>query len=340
MMTRDNLISLAKQVAKATPNAPVAYSFNDKNYSYQDLNETLRTELREYASTYSLYRENKNLIFALIEEAIDAVLPRRVAEVYGQFAEVKTFSQGDKPVFVQKVTATARARAKKFITRVGLAGIYEVFKLDGQAIEVPTTAFGGAAQIGLEEFLDGTVDFNVILEIVMEGLDDAIYKEIANALVAATNTLQAKNIHTASSFEESEMDRLVSIVEAYGPATIYCTREFAATMVPADAWVSDNMRDQRWNNGHLLNYKGAKVVILPQSYTDETNAEKVIDPAYAYIMPGEEKPILVAMEGDTIVDEFVNYDRSREVQVYKKIGVAARFMNNICVYKNSALKTK
>ena len=73
---------------------------------------------------------------------------------YSQFAEIKTFAQGDKPIFTQKITQASRRRAKQFIGKVGLAGLYEVFKLDGQSYEVTTNAIGGAAQIGLEEFLD------------------------------------------------------------------------------------------------------------------------------------------------------------------------------------------
>ena len=89
---------------------------------------------------------------------MDDVLPKKIEESYGMFAEVKTFNQGDKPLFRRKVNA--KMRAKQFITRVGLAGIYEVFKLGGgESFEVPTSAVGGAAQIGLEEFLDGRVDF-------------------------------------------------------------------------------------------------------------------------------------------------------------------------------------
>ena len=34
------------------------------------------------------------------------------------------------------------------------------------------------------------------------------------------------------------MDKLLAIA-AYGISTIYCTYEFAATMVPAEGWVSD-----------------------------------------------------------------------------------------------------
>ena len=46
---------------------------------------------------------------------------------------------------------------------------------------------GGAAQIGFEEFLDGRVDFADVLEIIMEGLDDAIYLEIERALKGCCN---------------------------------------------------------------------------------------------------------------------------------------------------------
>ena len=136
------------------------------------------------------------------------------------------------------------------------------------------------------------------------------------------------------------MDRLISIADSYGQATIYCTYEFAATMVPAEGWVSDDMKNQKWNNGYLANYKGHRVIVLPQSYEDETNSKKVIDPAYAWIIPtgGNDKPVKVAFEGQAIVREIENDDMSREVQVYKKLGVAAIVTNNICVYVNTSLK--
>ena len=339
-LERKELIKLAKVVANANPSSQVAYSFGEDKFSYADLNDTLRNELRELAGTYAVYRENKNTIFSLIEETIDDVLPKKVLEQYGQFAEIKTFAQGDKPVFTQKITTAAKRRAKQFITKVGLAGIYEVFKLDGKSYEVPTSAFGGAAQIGFEEFLDGRVDFADVLDIVMEGLDEVVYKEIEKALLGAVSSLPTANKATETSFKETTMDKLIAIADSYGQATIYCTYEFAATMVPAEGWVSNEMKNQKWNNGYLANYKGHRVIVLPQSYEDETNSKKVIDPAYAWIIPtgGNDKPVKVAFEGQAIVREIENDDMSREVQVYKKLGVAAIVTNNICVYVNTSLK--
>ena len=245
------------------------------------------------------------------------------------FAEIKTLAQGDKARFVTRITESARRRAKRFVTRVGLAGVYEVFKLDGKYVDVNTEAYGGAAQIGFEEFLDGRVDFAEILDIVMEGLDEAVYREIAKALIAMVEELQGANKTTTNAFDESAMDNLIAVADSYGKSTIYCTYEFAATMVP----------DEKWSNGYLANYKGHNVIVLNQSYEDETNTTKVIDPSYAWIIPAGDnsKPVKIAFEGPTAVKEVDNEDWSREIRVYKKFGVATLVSNNICVYRNMSL---
>ena len=299
-MELKDLTKLAKIASTAKPST--TYSFEGENFTASEINETLRSELKAIAGNYHLYEQNKHTIFA---------------------------------------SAASRRRAKQFITKVGLAGVYEVFKLDGKAYEVPTTAFGGAAQISIEEFLDGRVDFNTLVEIVMEGLDEAIYLEIEKALIGATESTSftPNNKYVGAGFNETAMDRLVSIADSYGKSTIYCTYEFAATMVPAEGWVSDAMKDQKWNNGYLANYKGHNVIVLNQSLVDETNTTKVIDPSYAWIIPtgSNEKPVKIAFEGQTLVDDRKNDDWSKEIQVYRKLGVGALITNNICVYRNTSL---
>ena len=344
MLDRKNLVSLMKTVAKADPSAPTAYSFNGQSLSYEAMNQTLRNELNELAGTYSLYRENKNLIFSMIEETLDEVLPKKVIQQYDQFAEVKTFAQGDKPIFRRPLAN--RNRAKQFITRVGLAGMYEVFKLgptEAESFEVRTSAIGGAAQIGFEEFLDGRVDFAEVTKIIMDGMDELIYKEIASALKASINQLPPANRVAANGFDEAAMDRLITIAAAYGTPTIYCTYEFAVRMIPQEVWrYTEAMKTELWNTGRLANYKGTKVIILEQGFEDETNTRKCIDPGYAWVIPtgADGKPVKVAFEGGTIVDEFNNYDRSREIQVYKKVGVTCILANNICAYCDTSLLGK
>ena len=340
MLNHENLLALAKTVAKADSSAPVAYSWNGQSLSYDALNETLRQEFNELAGTYALYRENRNTIFSIIEEVLDDVLPKKVVEQYSDFAEVQTFKQGDKPIFRRKLNGSKRA--KQFITRVGLAGIYEVFKLSAgtESFEVPTSAIGGAAQNGLEEFLDGRVDFAEVLDTVMTGMDELVYKEVAQALKASINQLPANNTAVVNGFDEQAFDTLLTIVSAYGVPTIYCTQEFAVKMIPQQAWrYTEAMKDELWKTGRLAQYKQYKVVILEQGFEDETNSTKVIDPGYCWILPtgADSKPVKIAFEGNTIVDEFQNADRSREVQVYKKVGVVAMLANNICAYVDTSL---
>lgn len=345
-LSKNELIALARASAKASLNPSVAYSYNNEKFSAEALNKTFVAELNELGNTPQKFRENKNLIYTLLEVSLTEVLPVKVLQAYGQFADIKTFDQGTQPVFTVRISEASRKRAKQFVTRVGMAGRYETFKLDGYTLEIPTSAFGGAARVEWEEMLDGRFTLNDYYDVVLEGMEEAVYREIAKALKAAVTDIKAVNKTKQTAFDEAEMDRLLATADAYGKSTIYCTFEFAATMLPvasggATNWgaMSDAMKDQLWNNGAFAAYKGHTVIILPQSFEDETNTTKVIDPSIAYIIPtGSEKPVKVALEGGAQVKSFENRDWSTEIQTYQKLGVATYLMNpGICVYENTSL---
>ena len=340
-LDRTNLIASAKATAKASLNPSANFTFEGKNLTFEALNETFRKEMNELASNFREYRRNRDLIFELIEVGVDEILPARVMQNYGQFAEVKTYAQGDKPIFSTRISAKSRIRAKNnFVTRVGLAGRYEVFKLDGATYEIPTSAWGGAAQIGFEEFLDGRIQMSDVYDLILEGMDEAVYREIAKGLDAAVAKVGLKNKTTQTGFVEAQMDKLIQTADVYGKSTIYCTFEFAATMIPDDRWASNEMKQERWDVGYYASYKGHNVIILPQSFTDIDNAVKVMDPSKAYIIPtGSDKPVKVAFEGETAVREVESQeDWSREIQTYRKFGVGVILVNpGICVYTNSQL---
>lgn len=339
MLDKKNLLELMKNVARMSPSD--CYSVNGENFTYEAMNKTLRDELNQLVGTEDLYEENKRTLFSLIEKTIDDIVPTRLINAYGQFAEIQTYAQGDKPVFKRR---TGKQRAKQFITRVGLAGVYEVFKLGEESFEVQTSAIGGAAQIGFEEFLDGRVNFAELTQIIMDGMDELIYREIAEALKGAITQLPESNKVSVAGFDEPSLDYLIQTASAYGTPTIYCTREMAVKFVPKDTgWISENMKDQRWNTGYLANYKGTRVVILPQTFEDESNSQKVIDPGYAWIIPAgaNDKPVKVAFEGTTHARERTNKDDwSRDIQVYRKVGVGVMMTNNIFSYEDTSLAGK
>lgn len=341
-----DLKSLALSAMRCEKNAPVAFSFTDEagkveNYSAAQVNDVLREEINALVPDYFAWQEKKHVLFRLISETLDEVLPKKVEQQYMQFAEVKTIAQGDKAIFRRRVTEAARKRAKGFVTRVGLAGRYETFMLDGTEIEVQTGAIGAAARIGLEEFLDGRWQLSDFTEIILEGMDEYIYKEIAKALASMADSLPTVNKAVANKFDEKTMDEILAIADAYGngPAQIYCTFEFAATMKPDNSWASNGMKETLWNNGAFTTYKNHQINILPQSLEDVTNTTKVIDPSMAYIIPaGSDKPVKLVFEGQTLVREVEdNDDWSRDIQTYKKFGIATFANYWICTYKNTSL---
>lgn len=334
-LDRTNLLALMKAAAQAT--STKNYSFNGQEMTSEALNTTLRNELKDLAGDFNSYRRNRIELFELIEETLDFIVPQRIESFYSRFAETKTFAQGDRPIF--RVKGLGKLRAKQFVTRVGLAGLYETFKLGETWFEVTTSAVGGAAHIGFEEFLDGRVDFAELIDIVVTGMDELIQKEIGEALIANINNLPANNMVEENQFDEASMDRLITIASAYGSPTIYCYRPFAAEMIPSQNWISDNMRDRMWNEGYLGTYKGVPVVALPLGIEDETNTRYTANPGYAWVIPsdGNTKPVKIAFEGQMHMKALDNYDWSQEVHFYQKVGVSVIMTNNICVYNMTSL---
>ena len=334
----DNLALSKVLMSKKNPSGK--YSLNGQEVSYDALDATLRNNMKELThenGQFNLYKfnENKNTVYALLAQTLNDVMPKNVLETYGMFADVQTINQGDSLVFHRKL---GTQRAKQFVTRVAMAGRYEVFELADEKFTIQTTAYGGAARIGIEEFLDGRVQWSDYLDIVNEGMAEAVYKEIAKALNAAIARFPATNKVSAATFDEAQFDRLIQTVAIYGAPVIYCTLEAAMTLLPSDNWVSEGMKNERWERGYFTRYKGTPVVILPQSFTDETNATKVIDPAYIYIFPTNgQKPVQIVFEGQTLVKEFENRDWSTELQTYQKFGVGVITTNNLAVFKNTSL---
>jgi hypothetical protein len=91
--------------------------------------------------------------------------------------------------------------------------------------------------------------------------------------------------------------------------------------------------------GRIKTFRGNPIVEIPQSYMDETNEVTTTNPAVAYIFPnGREKPVKIVFEGPVRVDDWQHRDRSIEVEVYQKVGVAILTDYDWCVYVNTELQ--
>ena len=327
-------------IAAATGKIPAEYSASD-------VNETLREELKAFNS-YSYYRANKNLLFQLIEEIANVVVPKKVIAQFGAFAEVQSVNPGEKIVFKQR---TGVARGKRFVTVAGEYGTYRTFNVDSRDITMSPRVYAGAAILELGDFLCGRVDMAELMDIIIEGLSDSIYNEVQGALKAAISAEDrpAANKAVVAGFDAKEFDKIINTVAAYGDSvTIYCTRAFATTLYNQPGWAGDanpmtalqDYNDVR-EMGYVGRYKGTNVVLLEQSFVDETNTEKLVDDEYAYIIPaGKEKPVKIGIEGGTLIDEFRLQDGSVEVQAQHMFDVAVVANNYWGIYRNTELSNE
>lgn len=327
------LRDLARLVITKTPSA---------NYSLQDAKLALQKELGPLTNTAPLYHKNKYDIFELMQQEIDDILPKRVIDIMGRFANVTSVGQGQRVTYKRKV---GKHRAKAFITHVGLSGVYESFRLDTVTFEIYAKAIGGAARLDWERFLDGQESLDDYFEVILDGLEDAIYIEVQRALKAAMDSMPAANKRILNTFDPTEMKKLISTVRAYSEnVVVFAPPEFVAEMDPTllSATSTPNVHqadlDDLRTKGYIGMFFGAPVVILPQSFVDENNAKKVIDTQMAYIFPaGAEKVVHIVLEGVTQIDDFKGRDRSLEIEAYKKFGVVILNHNNWAIYQNEGI---
>ena len=338
MATIQEIKELALNAARGT--AP-------ENYSVENVNDALRDELNAMCSSINEFRRNQYDIFEIIIETADEIVPKKVIDYLGIFAEVKTVGNGQKAMFKRKL---GKNRAKKFLTQVGLSGVYETFRLDTETFTVEAHAVGGAGTIDFDRMLDGSENMADIMDIITEGLTDSVFYEVQKALVAAYNAagVPAANRKTGSNFVAKDMQDLVNIVRSYGTsAVIFARPEFVAAMGPDQignqsykAEYSPKDIEDIANTGYIKMFRGTPIVQMPQSFVDETNTAVTLDPQFAFVLPtGGEKVVKVVLEGPTQMWMRDNRDQSMEINAYKKMGAAILTYHNWGIYKNTALKT-
>lgn len=343
-------------------------SFYHKNqdptkFSNNDIDTALKEEIHKLASDYYTYQRNKIDLFEIVQEAYTEILPKQIEQFMESFAEVKTVPLKQRAQFTVK---RGRRRAKQFITQVALSGVYEQFRLDSDTFELGGKAIGGAAWIDFERYLCNDEDITESLQLLQEGFQEAIYGEIQKALLASVNAddRPAKNKHIGAGFDANAMQSLCTVAQTYGSgATIFATPEFVSAMgpdaigmpvyapyaltasptagsAPGYATPVYNPRniEEIAQFGRIKTFRGYPIVEIPQSFTDERNEVYVANPAVAYVFPtGDNKPVKIVFEGPIQIDDFKNRDRSMEVEIYGRVGVAILTNYDWCVYVNTDL---
>ena len=337
-MTFEQFREIALHAAKGT--APA-------NFTAENVNDAFIDGLRELAGNYNQFMKNRYDIYQIIIEAADEVMPKRVIDQIGRFAEVQVVGEGQKAIFKRRV---GKQRAKRFLTQAAISGVYETFRLDNETFEVSAHAVGGGATLDFQRLLDGAESLAESMQILTDGLVDAVFLEVAKCLSAAYSSgrAPAANRKTGNTFSASDMVDLLNVVRAYGEGVaIFATPAFIASMGPdaiipaisgAQGIYSPDDIESVHNTGLIRLFRGAPVIEIPNSFVDESNTKVWIDDQYAYVLPtGREKVVKVVLEGATQIRDKELHDNGMEIYAWKKMGAAILTYHNWGIYQNTNL---
>jgi hypothetical protein len=275
------------------------------------------------------FEKNRYDIMELLSENLEEMLPQNVKSALDMFVEVKHYAQGTRPEF--RVTR-GHHRGKMFVTRATESGNYETFRLDRDRFDLYIQAIGGAGYVDFERYLDGLENMTDIYEVIQEGIVDRLFEMVQGCLLNSWNAAgrPARNKVATNKFNPTAMKKLCNTVAPYGSPIIYCTPEFAAEMVNALVYNANNIKlsdvdmQEVRDRGYIGKFYGTPVVVMPQSWTDETNTKLQFNPAFAYVLPaGKEKIIKMAFEGSPYFREWDDHEGDNQftLQGYVKVGV-------------------
>lgn len=326
-----------KQVLIAALNGVAASAnFSAEETDRAAINALLKEIGIDENSTGREIRAKEDLAFALIEEAVDEILPKKLEGVLQEFAEVRQFARDAEVLFnIEKI---GKNRAKLTISKGARGGIYRAAKLDRKYFSVDTTIQTVAVSVTLEEIILGTLSLAELYSNILEGFEEIVYKEVFNALASAKPVAGYDRIgHDSPTTVKADLgaaiDKVMPYVKQYGIPTIFGSYQALTNLAnPASEWHPEmNDSAERRQYGFVQLYKGSKVVELPNYLVDNKNDTWFYDTKYVFVLPSGIKPVKVALKGDLTLIRNTSAVGSEKWEAHKLIGVGVAMANNFAV---------
>jgi hypothetical protein len=276
------------------------------------------------------YKRNKLEIFEIIEDTVNEILPAKVNDAVKQFAEFRDFPNNTTCKFKVK-------NGKVKAVNVALGGTVKRVRIDQGSFLMSTEAVQAKVYEEYERVIGGLVDWNALIDLVVEAVNDAILLKIYQALIGIYASLPAANKHSNAGLEVAELDKIISLVKAYGKPVIMGT-PLGVASIPLDSYSSEVDKMDVRNKGFIGMHKGCPVIELPNSFEDTDNAVKTFSDQYLFVIPsGGEKIVKVGLEGGLVTRESNGQDWTVNFEAYQKVGVAVVAINNIGIFDNTSL---
>lgn len=316
------------------------------NFSAADINRAAINEIKteffgDEVIDYKSVRRHENEIFDLIETKVDEILPAKLQDVFGRFAEIKTFPRNAKVEFY--IEKLGRSRAKLVISKGAREGTYRAARLDNRVFALDSRHYTAGVYISCEELLAGTRTLSEMYNDIVEGFSEEIMREIYNELTSGATLSgynridggNSSNVSVTKAALGDAIDKVMPYVSAYGVPTIFGSLEaLSAISNPLAATVpnSQDSMDMR-ESGFVQVYKGHRLVVLPNYLIDLKNDTWFYDPSWVFVIPGDIKPVKVGMVGETMMRRNKDTQGGETWDAEKEMGVGVAMGNNFAVIK-------
>lgn len=314
------------------------------NFSAEDVNSAAVNALAKELNlpenpTIRDIRACENAAFALIEESVDEILPRKLEQVLGEFAEVRSFPRDAEVIFnIEKI---GKNRAKLTISKGARAGIYRAARLDSKYFSPSTDVFTVGLFVTLEEIILGTMTLGELYNNILEGFEEIVYKEVFNALASGAPVAgypridggNSANVSTTKAALGGALDKVLPYVKQYGIPSIFGSYAALSDLENPGSSSHPELLDSadRREIGIIRIYKGVRIVELPNYLVDNGNKNWFYDPKFVFVLPSGAKPVKVALKGEMYIQKNTQAVGSEKWEASKIFGVGLAMANNFAV---------
>lgn len=306
------------------------YHGSVEKYSVPQSQDALRNALIEAngGSTKLDYKKIRDGeckgLFTLVEEILRQTVVEGLQgdEFFNAMVDFRNLAEGDQNLFLVEdrnlfVVAEA-ADGTQGIRRQRLGGVNET--------SIPTSLKVVRIYEELNRVLSGRVDFNEMINKVAESFRQKLLNDIYGLWAGATaaDLGGVAYFPAAGSYDEDDLLDVIAHVEAAAggkTATIIGTKKALRNL--KESIQSDGAKEELHGMGYYGTFYGTPCVAIPQRH-QVGSTDFVMDDDVITIIAGDDKPIKVVYEGESIMlmgDPMTNADFTQEYFYGEKYGL-------------------
>jgi len=252
-------------------------------------------------------------LFSIVSIIIDNLMSRSEVENYLPYAEVMNVGWGDTPTF--HIGSRANYTIAKISRNKNRASLEEHYNED---ITLTPEAHQANISVDFYSLVRGDVNWGQQIARITKSFLTDISQTAANTMFGAFSSLATPwkvNAYTQSNF--TELAERVAAANNVSDAIVYGTKTALGKVIPANQYFAMQNGSEYLGVGYIQSPFGVPVVLLPQAVKPESDFDFVLPSNKLLFLPNlGDKPVKVAMEGETQIVEASENDNAGKNRAY------------------------